>query len=328
LRQIIAVAFIAVVLVFGIGLLLSVENEVQKQWSSIATRKSDWVFLHLAFAAAGDFLTFFAPTLAVFGTIVGWVYQVGAARLGVIDLFACEIATLCRVAMVVETVQHYAGKFEQGPPAAPASTGGPRAPAHPPPAQGNYFPVFASNVRDLQMLEARVVINITAFYTYMTAARDMTRDVAEIRPQPGEFASPHAKAATARPWHEAMRNIVYMLFLGLESARNAINDLVEFEPGAAEHTIIILTSELTACRFLCRQFTDPRDVRHRRIMLRAADYQRLVPQLCGFVEARRASERTMEAGEPSYGNWGGPAWQPACVLLPELQEHYQATIAA
>jgi hypothetical protein len=50
-------------------------------------------------------------------------------------------------------------------------------------------------------------------------------------------------------WHQAARNVVYMLFLGLESARRAIADLVEFEPERAERTIVILISELEAYRF-------------------------------------------------------------------------------
>ena len=47
--------------------------------------------------------------------------------------------------------------------------------------------MFESNTRDLQTLEARVVINITEFYTYMKAFRDYLRTLAEITPQPDEL---------------------------------------------------------------------------------------------------------------------------------------------
>jgi hypothetical protein len=75
------------------------------------------------------------------------------------------------VATVVDTARRYAGKFDQAPTAA-ADTAGPRQPPHHFASQENYFPVFETNTRDLQTLEARVVINITEFYTYMKAFRD------------------------------------------------------------------------------------------------------------------------------------------------------------
>ena len=79
-----------------------------------------------------------------------------------------------RVATVVDTARRYAGKFDQ-PPTSAADTAGPRQPPHHFASQENYFPVFESNTRDLQTLEARVVINITEFYTYMKAFRDYLR---------------------------------------------------------------------------------------------------------------------------------------------------------
>src|SRR5271155_4572263 len=48
---------------------------------------------------------FITPVLTVFGAVLAWAYQVGSARLGVVDLFACEISPLCRVAAVVGSVR-------------------------------------------------------------------------------------------------------------------------------------------------------------------------------------------------------------------------------
>jgi|SRR5271168_3462967 len=126
LQLINAVAFGAVLLICVIGLLSSFENEVLSQWPNIKTRHSDWIFLHLLFVALGNFLTFFVPVLAVFGGVLAWAYQVASARLGVVDLFACEISTLCRVAAVVDTVRRYVDKFDQGPAVEDAGTGGPQ----------------------------------------------------------------------------------------------------------------------------------------------------------------------------------------------------------
>jgi hypothetical protein len=201
-------------------------------------------------------------------------------------------------------------------------------PARPFGSQEHYFPVFERNTRDLQTLEARVVINITAFYTYMKAVRDSMRTFAEITPAPSELVSPTDKAAAAGPWHEAAGNVVYMLFLGLESARRGIADRVEFEPERAERTIVILISELEAYRFLCNQFADEQDMRRQRLMLRGPEYRHVVPELCDSVERGRASEEAIRGGMPSRelleASQGEPAWR----LLPELRRRYQAAIAS
>jgi len=324
LRLIIAFALVAVFLVFLLGLPLSIENAVVNQWPAIVSRKTNWIFVHVTFSAAASFLTFFTPVVAVFGAVLAWAYQIGSARLGVVDLYACEISTLCRVVTVVDTAGRCVGMFEQGPPAELAGTHGPRVQAHQFTSQENYFPVFESNARDLQTLEARVVINITAFYTYMKAVRDSLRSLAEIGAQRAELESSANKDPVVGPWHEAARNVVYMLFLALESARHAVSDLVEFEPDEAEKTVVILLSELVAYRFLCSQFTDEQDMRHQRIVLRDSEYRRLVPKLYCAVEAGKASEKTNEAATEPDEPRETSQWEPAWRLLPELRRRYQA----
>jgi hypothetical protein len=323
LQLIVAVALLVVLVVFCAGFVLSIENEVQSKWKTVASSESYWIFLNLGFGAAGSFLTFFVPILAVFGAVLAWAYQVGSARLGVVDLFACEISTLCRVTTVVDTVHRYVDKFEKGPPTEPAGSRRPQA--HPFTSQENYFPVFESNTRDLQTLEARVVIHVTEFYTYMKAFRDSLRSLGEIRPEPAEFGLPSNKSRGAGPWHEAACNIVYMMFLGLESARHAVADLVEFEPERAERTAVILIGELEAYRFLCAQYADEQDMHHGRIRLRTAAYRYLVPKLCASIEAGSAAENAADANvSPEPGRVS--QWEPAWQLLPELKKRYHAAI--
>jgi hypothetical protein len=119
-----------------------------------------------------------------------------------------------------------------------------------------------------------------------------------------------------------------MMFLGLESARHAIADLVEFEPEEAERTIVILLSELEAYRFLCGQFADEQDVHRQRITLRDADYRDVVPKLCRAVEAGKASEPGMGADAQALGRRRVSQWEPAWRLLPELRKRYEAAIAS
>jgi hypothetical protein len=267
--------------------------------------------------------TFIAPALGVLGAILTWTYQVASARLGVVDLFACEISTLCRVALVVATVRRSVDRFNQGPPVGSSAAGGSQVPpARDFTSQENYFPVFENGTRDLQGLEAQVVINITAFYTFMKAVRDSQRMLAGIRPEPLGLGSPSNEAPLDVSWHEAARNVVYMLFLGLESARHAIADLVEFQPEYAERTIVVLLSELEAYRFLRSQFEDEEDMYHRRIMLRDPEYRGLVPHLRDSVDRGRELEQKKHQKESG----GVRQWEPAWLLLPELERRYQEAV--
>jgi hypothetical protein len=216
-------------------------------------------------AAGGVFLKLFAPTFAVFGAVLTWAYQVGSARLGVVDLFACEIDTLCRVITVVDMVSNQTQKYNFDPQKeTPGSQDKPAAPARFN-SQEEYFPILAGNSRDLQSLEANVVVNITAFYTFMKAVRDTLRQL--------------AAAESAMQWQESMRNVLYMLYLALESGRNAMNDLVEFEPTHTERTMVILLSELDAYYFLRDRFRDPNEMHNERLILRGPTYLALIPRL-------------------------------------------------
>src|SRR5262249_11224244 len=153
-------------------------------------------------------------------------------RLGIVDLFACEIDTLCRVVTVVDTVRRQIESFPNGSHRGDAS-GNSQSPGRHFTSEENYFPVFESNTRDLHTLEARVVINITAFYTYMKAVRDSMRAVMDMSPSLAKSESRPDSPSISTPWQDAARNVIYMMFLGLESARKAIADLVEFEPEKA-----------------------------------------------------------------------------------------------
>jgi hypothetical protein len=304
LRLIIAFALIAVLVVLVSGLLgsLAYAWEFHDKYSSS----------QVVISALRGFVAFFAPALGIFGAVLAWAYQVGSARLGIVDLFACEVDTLCRVALVVDSVPRSIVMFHKGSPG-PQVAGGSAPTTRHFTSEENYFPVFENNIRDLQALEARVVVNITAFYTYMKAVRDSSRTLIDISASSVLPGPPRPdKASNLTGWEDAARNVIYMMFLGLESARKAIGYLVEFEPERVERTIVILISELEAYRFLREQFVDEEDIRHRRLDLREADYRRLVPSLCSDVETSRGS-KPLE-------------WEPARRLVPELNRKYDAVI--
>ena len=54
----------------------------------------------------------FTIILGALGTVLAWCYQTGSSRLGMIDLFACEITTLCRVCNVIGLAATCIAAFE------------------------------------------------------------------------------------------------------------------------------------------------------------------------------------------------------------------------
>jgi hypothetical protein len=301
LRLIAGLTLTGVVLAAAIGLPLSVlQNIFSTKISPLSVRNLILVTIKVLSSATAGFLTFFGTVLAVLGAVLAWVYQTGSARLGLVDLFACEISTLCRVVTIVDVVSRYIARFNQPDfhTAGHTESSHPQEPAFT--SQESYFPIFEAGSRDLQTLEARVVINITAFYTYMKAVRDSQRRLS---------CSPGASG------EDAARNLMYMLFLALESARLAIDDLVEFEPERAERTVVILISELKAYGFLCSQFPDEQSMYRQRLSLRSPTYKEVVPKLNDEIT------RGMEFGHHHE-------WEPSFRLLPTLNERYEAAMKA
>ena len=245
----------------------------------VMTHKDDvhgWMWMQLAFEAVFDGGVFIVAVGLVGCGVFAWTYQVGSARLGLVDLFASEIATLCRVAAVVDMVRRYTDLFQFGPQA-----GRPHRPdgelltdADHFSSKESYFPVFVSSVMELQALEADVIKHVTAFYTYLKAMNDLRRRLADITP-------PDPNGPHDNDWHGAICNVIYMQFLALESGRRAIKDLVEFEPTQAEVMITILLSELLAYGFLREQFRG--DLRQRRLEARDEAYRREVPAIHRLV---------------------------------------------
>lgn len=291
LRLVIAFASLAVTLLFVIGVVLSIVWIDYGRWDLVR-----------------GFWACFTPALGVFGAVLAWAYQAGSQRLGVVDLFACEISTLCRVVTVVDSVGRSIRDFELGGSGGAAVS---ESPTRRFTSEEDYFPIFENTTRDLQSLEAHVVINITAFYTYMKTVRDSERSLVEMSASPAPPEPELRKATTSTPRQNAARNVIYMMFLGLESARKAIEELVEFEPDKAEQRIVILISELEAYRFLRNQFVDEDDIRYQRLQLREDEYKEVITEIRDVIKA--------QAGEGSNKSWG-----PALRLVPELERQYTA----
>jgi hypothetical protein len=254
------------------------------------------------------------PVITIFGVIgvvMGWVYRTASARLGIVDLFAYEITTLCRVGTTVDSARRYIAAFEnnrstnitgalRGRPTLTSSKIEDYVPYRFVSAE-NYFPVFDGNSRDLRVLEAGVVTNVTAFYTYMKVVRDYLRRIGDL--------DPRKKSDVLRSeLQNAWVNVIYMLFLAYETARKSINDLIEYEPTHVESTIIILITEIAAFGFLKKYFAgDEDDIRFRRLKLRVQEYNRIVGGVFDKV-----------SNHPPGTVVDEKEWAKAAELLPEL----------
>jgi hypothetical protein len=302
LRLIFSVTVIMMIVGVITALAFCFEYQVISDWKTLHESQSVWPWIRHGFAAIVSSGPFIGAIFILGGGVLAWTYQTGSARLGVVDLFACEIATLCRVAAVVDMVRRYVDLFEDGPQAGrPRPVDGelPDDTTHFT-SQESYFPVFDSSVKELQSLESDVVKHVTAFYTYMKVMRDSLRRLTQIKtPEPG--------APPDDDWHRAICNVIYMQFLGLESARKAIKDLVEFEPTQAEDMVTILLSELLAYAFLREHFRG--DIRQRRLEARDLSYRREIPAL----------HRLVTAGE-------GPQWEAAKDLATEMMRRFDRVL--
>ena len=317
LRLISAVAFIIV----GWNVVLSLLGAITDvAWSM---QGGDTILLAALTSGIGAFLKIAGPTFVALFGVLTWAYQTGNARLGVMDLFACEIDTICRVVTITDLVNSLIQRLDATPTTQPRTgqTTVPPTDSRPFNSEEDYYPVLGSNVSDLQKLEARVVSHITEFYTFIKAFRDALRQRAAIAANGNSSPDVQRQAAC---------NVIYSLYLALESGRHAIAQLVEFEPEQAERTLVILISELSAYHFLRQQFKVPREMRHERLTLRQPDYMKIVPILHTLVESHRAEvQRAKPIGKLAVDSeLESPAyemrlWAAAYQLLSELDCRYR-----
>jgi hypothetical protein len=198
--------------------------------------------------------------LATVATLGSWVYQSANKRLGTVDLFACEISSLCRVGLVTDFAEKSAHMHDESP------LKGDREPT-PIDIKENFTPVYDENASDLQMLDTNSVTAITSFYTYRKTMMEYLR---------ASFAATTWEAA--RRLHEQM---LYMQFLMYENARFATLELTEFEPERADNLVTIYCSELPLFTRLLKRHreTDSSNFLYERLRMRIRDYDAKVQHL-------------------------------------------------
>ncbi len=241
------------------------------------------------------FLAYIGPSISLGGAIAAWAYLSAATRLGIVDLFACEISTLCRLGTIADSAKRLVDRLDAASPQ-PAAAAEKRTKT---PgefvSQEEYFPIFSNNSKDLEALEALVVRHITEFYTYLKATRDSLRKL--VATDPAQVPAGVERAELV--------NVIYMLFLCYEAGRKSVKDLIEFQPAAAETAIVILISELK-CYGALRQCFEEDNIRFKRLDARTEAYQSEIPEVF-----RRVWDRQKDGD-----------WKPAYLLLSELDKRY------
>jgi hypothetical protein len=296
LRLIAATAFCMMLIVFVVASVNAVSFSAAN-WAGQTFANPYQAIAYIANNGGTHFISVFGPTSAVFGAVLGWAYQKGSNRLGVVDLFACEIDTLCRVVTIIEMVKKLSDSQRDS-----------VIPEHFT-SEENYFPILDGNSNDLQSLEANVVINITAFYNFMKTVRDTFRKGAGIR--------------DAGQRKESLKALMYMLYLALESGRKAMDDLVEFEPTHTERTMVILISELKAYEFLRLNYQNEEDMHYNRLILRGPGYIRLVGDLHRLLDSEQEESLVaVKRGNMENPTYAQSQWSAALQLRSELDKRF------
>jgi hypothetical protein len=298
-------AIATAVAIFVIGLVAAVEFFAIEKWSE-------------ALVPVTTLLTGFGAVLAVFGAISAWCYQTGSRRLGMVDLFACEITTLCRICTINGLADTCIAAFLTDTMSDRDTTIKMREQFRDFESSETYTPFLDANSKELHSLSVKVLTNITAFYTYWKATRDAFRKLTKMQTDDG--------------WHRVMCDVMYMQFLAFESARKAVRGLIEFEPNNAENTITILISELPLYHFLLHHFQKG-DLRRARLDLRLSRYAFVVPQVYFHTEDEHAKYKDVDTARKQLPHLTrGDVeelcrdWEKAYEMLNELKSRYEAAI--
>jgi hypothetical protein len=241
----------------------------------------------------------FIAVLGIALTVVGWAYQAANTRFGVVDLFAAEIATLCRVSAVSEFIpnsirRYYAGgdfpKIE---------------------SLSDYIVIFDNHAKDLEILDGDVVRYVTQFYVYTKALTDAVSRGALAK---GPRNNPGAL------------NIVYNAFLAFESARQALTVLMDDGVERTEYVLTAMLSEVPAYLLLLSEIRDSEDVRFQRLSSRLRQYQVLIGQI--ETDIRLLEPASEALAKQVVRVWNESVHEEDTIVLPErLRVHPPAPIA-
>lgn len=175
------------------------------------------IFAVTAFCQATSLEIWAALITALLG-VISWAYQAANTRFGAADLFAGEIAALCRIALVAEVMSNLAKQYRLELPLP--------APAH---ETSEYFTAYNSNSKDMEVLDGDVVEAVAQFYANIKVFRDVVRS-----------------QSNGSDFTPKQLNAIYYGFLAFESARVALAVLIDDRERSREAILVAMLNELPA----------------------------------------------------------------------------------
>lgn len=149
---------------------------------------------------------------AVFIAAIQFIHATGSKRRGAVDMITSEIITVARVLAAGNIIGAFIATY-----AKLEATGDRRPSGFGDVARKeNYFTAFDKNIETLGTLKRELVMNITAFYTFMKAARDAT---GAINLWKDDYPVSRSK--------DDVVDIIYLCFLNLLHGHFAITALIE-----------------------------------------------------------------------------------------------------
>jgi hypothetical protein len=245
-----------------------------------------------------------AALTAAAAVVLAWTYQSGSRRIGAVDLFACEISVICRVMAIADYATVCVKQARRESRAATHSIGGARdLLSRNSQAYGevdiNTFDkctseehcttVYDTHLSELKPLSFDVVTHVTEFYTYRKTMIDYLRAIEQETDGDRRL--------------DLQDKMIYMQFLMYESAREAVEELIEFEPKKAESLINILWSELVLFPYLSKKHSY--DYLKPRLYMRREKYREYIPKLLTKIKSHKH-----------------PTWAKAQASAPELEARY------
>ena len=209
-----------------------------------------------------------AAVLAGLFAVWAWAFQSSNLRFGAADIFASEIATLCRICAVVDFIPHLVDGYR-----------GKGAHMRPGQSKQDYVVIFHNNSKDLEILDGVVVTWVTEFYVYFKAMQDTMSRL------------PESDRDSA--YKEALLNVIYMAFLTFESGRQALMRLIDDGRVRREAMLTALLNEIPAYKLLREAFKKRKnDLRAQRIEARYKSYEQLMDRIhrLSNAEADRGGE--------------------------------------
>jgi hypothetical protein len=233
-----------------------------------------------------------AALLTVAGGIISWAYQSANTRFGVADLFAAEIATLCRIAAVGEFMPRYIFLYvsQEKFPASNASR--------------DYLAVFNSNAKDLEVLDGDVARFVAQFYVSMKALQDTLNRAAD-------------RNDGLERWRENALTVIYNAFLAFESARQALAVLMDDKHDRKEYVLTAMLSEMPAYLLLSDQSDYLDSLRTQRLKARLPKYRELMTAIGVDLRDGRLQSPTDDFARQLLRWWDGADRDGELVRLPD-----------